>query len=350
MNRLNVAVIFGGCSSEYEVSLESAYSVITNLDRNKYRPLPVGITRSGDWFCFVGSIDALRSDGWHYGENAVPAAISPDRSKKSLLVYEESGVKEIPIDAIFPVLHGKNGEDGTVQALAELADIPLIGCGTLSSALCMDKDKAHRLVAAEGISVPLSAVFSDTQADRSRLLSFAVKTGFPLFVKPLRSGSSCGVSKVNNERELIPAAEKALHYDHRIIAEEAVEGNEVGCAVISCGERLMIGGPDLIELSGDFFDYSEKYTPKTSRIICPAGISDERSREIRETALRIFRILGCGVFARVDMFLDPEGKIYFNEVNTIPGFTPHSRFPAMLKTEGISFGKMLDMIISGVVR
>lgn len=346
MKKKNVIVFFGGCSSEHEVSLASATAVIRNLNKERYTPIPVGITRQGDWYHYTGKTEQIAADRWLEDmTNCTPAALSPRRDVHELLTFGPEGMGRIPADIAFPVLHGKNGEDGRLQGLIELAGIPLAGCGTLASALCMDKDRAHRLVSLAGIPTPKALVL-DT-ADQETADSFARQVGFPLYVKPVRAGSSYGVTKVNSSGELQPAMELAFSYDCQVILEENIPGFEVGCAVLGDQDPIT-GEVDEIELSGGFFDYTEKYTLKTSAIHVPARISDEKAREIRQAAIRIYQALGCSGFARVDLFLTPEGEIVFNEVNTIPGFTEHSRYPGMMRAAGMEFSEVLDRILEGL--
>lgn len=348
----NVAILFGGASSEYGVSLESASAVIRNLNREKYCPVLVGISRDGEWFYYTGDIKKIQNDTWCSREDCIPAVLSPDRTKHSLLVLREGEPESIWLDVIFPVLHGKNGEDGTVQGLAELAGIPLAGCGTLASALCMDKDRAHRLAAAAGVRVPRGLVLAGDvngegkpdAGDSKKAEEFAKSVGYPIFVKPLKAGSSYGVTKAGSKEELVSAVGLAFEYDGQVILEETIEGFEVGCAVLG-KDRLIVGEVDEIELSSGFFDFTEKYTLKTSKIHVPARIGKEKAKEIKKTAEKIYRALGCSGFARVDLFLTPEGEIVFNEVNTIPGFTEHSRYPGMMKAAGYPFAEIIDLII-----
>lgn len=366
----NILIFFGGCSSEYSVSLSSASGVILNLDKTKYNPVTVGITEKGKWYYYTGSVEKILNNTWLNEQDCIPAVLSPNRGEGCLLLLKESGVERIFVDAALPVLHGRNGEDGTLQGLIELAGIPLAGCGTLSSALCMDKDRAHKLVSLAGVRVPEALVLnmdlprrshgtdaSDSFPEASAGLSpsrlseaqnFAEITGYPLYVKPVKAGSSYGVTKVNCPDELAPALSLAFQYDDQVILEENINGFEVGCAVLgplqNSGE-LITGEVDEIELSGGFFDFTEKYTLKTSAIHVPASVSPEKSAEIKEAAKRIYLALGCSGFARVDMFLTPAGEIVFNEVNTIPGFTEHSRYPGMMRAAGYSFGQVLTKII-----
>ncbi len=348
MGKLNIAVFFGGISSEYEVSLRSAAAVLESMDNGKYKAVPVGITRSGEWFYYGGSSERIREDKWQ-GADCTPAVLSPDRRESGLIL---SGGERVRIDAAFPVMHGIGGEDGTLQGLIELAGIPLCGCGTLASALCMDKDKAHRLVRAAGIDVPNAVTLDGGEApDISEIVSV---TGFPAFVKPLRAGSSLGISVAHDPAELQKSIEYARRYDSSIIIEQAISGSgnggrvcEVGCAILG-GSDPIVGEVDEVELSGDFFDYTEKYTLRTASIHRLPS-SDKSSEKIKKTALKIYKALGCSGFARVDMFLKPDGGIVFNEVNTIPGFTEHSRYPSMMREAGYSLERVVDMIIGQAV-
>lgn len=346
-----IAVLFGGASTEYSVSLQSAYAVITSMDTNVYEQVLIGIARDGRWFLYQGSPERIPEDTWleeHADANScIPVTISMDRKNKGLLLLRNDTTAPLLIDAAFPVLHGKNGEDGTIQGIFELAGIPVIGCGILSSALCMDKEMAHRVAAAAGVKVPLSYLITK-HAARPNLEEAAEVLGYPLFVKPVCSGSSFGITRVSAFEELPAALEEAFHHDDRVLLEEAIPGFEVGCAVLG-NEELTIGEVDEIELSQGFFDFTEKYTLKTSGIHVPARITAKQAEEIKKTALKLYKALHCSYFARVDMFLTPSGEIYFNEVNTIPGFTSHSRYPNMLKAVGISFDSLVRRLIEMAV-
>lgn len=340
-NRKTILVLFGGCSTEYAVSLQSAAAVLDQMDPEKFRVLPVGITRDGHWLRYQGSIEALPENRWQE-QSCVPCTLTLDRGACGLLWLDGSGRRE-RFDAAFPVLHGKNGEDGTLQGLFELANVPVIGCGMLSSALCMDKDRAHKLAKLAGVEVPNSAKFR-RGAGREELFSAARALGWPLFVKPVRAGSSFGISRVEKPEQLEQAVREAFCHDSEILLEEAIPGFEVGCAVLG-NETLTVGAVDEITLSRGFFNYEEKYTLKTSAIHCPARIALEKAAEIQATAQTIYRALGCRVFARVDLFLTPEGCIVFNEVNTIPGFTSHSRYPSMMKAIGLDLRTLVTRMI-----
>lgn len=312
MNRKKIAILFGGHSTEYEVSLESAHAVITHIDKEKYELYLIGIDRhTGQWYWYRNDLEKIRNDSWNNREDCIPAAVSTDR---------------------------------IVQGVLELAGIPVIGCGLLSSALCMDKELAHRIVSAAGIRVAESITVKPGY-NPQKLSVQAERLGYPLFVKPVRAGSSFGITKVARAEELLPAVENAFAHDSEVILEEMIRGFEVGCAVLG-NEEPVVGEVDEIELSDGFFDYEEKYTLKTSEIHVTARISPDVAEKIKEAALVIYRALKCSDFARVDLFLTPEGDIVFNEVNTIPGFTAHSRYPGMLKAAGMSFEEIIDRILA----
>ena len=343
--RKRIAVIFGGHSSEYEVSLQSAFSVLQNMNENKFEVFPVGITREGEWYHYTGGLEQIRDNSWaEKKENLHSVAVSQSRPAPGFLVFDGDGCRRIPVDLVLPVLHGRNGEDGTLQGLFELAGIPVAGCGTLSSALCMDKDRAHKLVGLAGIAVPKAVAFR--QADQEAACRKVKESlSCPLFVKPLRAGSSLGITRIMKMQELFSAVEFAFTYDTEVIVEEEVDGLEVGCAILG-DEVLTVGRVDEVALSGSFFDYTEKYTLQSSRIYMPARVERKTEERIQETAVAIYRTLGCSGFARVDMFYTSSGEIVFNEVNTIPGFTSHSRYPNMMKGIGLSFTEVLDKLLS----
>ena len=344
MSKKSIAILFGGNSTEYAVSLQSAYAVLQNINSNRYDSVPIGITRSGEWYHYTGAIEKIADNTW-FGDaqNLHPVFLSPNRSMGGLLEFSANQYQMLKLDLVFPVLHGKNGEDGTIQGIFELAGVPVVGCNTLASALCMDKDRAHKLVSLAGIPVPKSVTFK--RRDREAACrEIAAKLRYPLFVKPVRAGSSFGITKVLERKELDAAIELAFAHDTEVIVEEMVDGFEVGCAVLGIDE-LTIGRVDEIELTNGFFDYTEKYTLQSATIHMPARLDVQTEKRIQNTAVTIYRTLGCSGFARVDLFYTPSGEIIFNEVNTIPGFTAHSRYPNMMKGIGLSFAQLLDKLI-----
>ena len=336
-----VAIIFGGCSSEYSVSLVSATSVIKNINKDKYDVIMIGITQDGNFYLYDGEVDKIEQNEWLNDNTCKKITISTNRSDHGIIVLETNEI--IKIDIVFPILHGQNGEDGRLQGLLELVGIKYVGCDMTSSALCMDKYLAHELVSSSGILSPISYLF--TKYDTLEKIESKVShLKYPLFVKPLKAGSSFGITKISSVTELKVAIEEALKYDDKIIIEENIDGFEVGCAILG-NKNLVIGEVDEIELEDGFFDYYEKYNLKTSKIHLPARISKEERNKIKEIALEIYKILGCSGFARVDMFYTKDKKIVFNEVNTIPGCTSHSRYPSMLREIGMTFEEVIDRLI-----
>ena len=338
MDRLKVGIIFGGCSEEHPISVKSAQEVAKNLDIEKYEPFYIGITKSGAWKLCDGP-DA----NWENG-NCRPVMLSPDRSVHGLLVQEQGQYKTIRLDVVLPVLHGKLGEDGAIQGLLELSGIPYVGCDVQSSALCMDKSLAYIVARSAGIATPnFWTVAANENIDPDRLT-------YPVFVKPARSGSSFGVSKVSRKEELLSAVETARQYDSKVLIEEAVVGSEVGCAILGNDMDLIAGEVDRISLSHGFFRIHQESEPESgsenSTAIVPADISAESRLLVKETAKALYCALGCRGLARVDMFLKEDGKVVLNEVNTLPGMTSYSRYPRMMAAAGLPLAEVIDRIVS----
>jgi D-alanine--(R)-lactate ligase len=338
MVRLKIGIVFGGCSEEHPVSVKSAQEVARNLDTGKYEPFWIGITRSGAWkLC-----DGPGAD-WENG-GCRPAALSPDRGVRGLLVLEQGRYEAISLDLVLPVLHGKLGEDGAVQGLLELSGIPYAGCDVQSSAVCMDKSLAYIVARSAGIDTPeFWIVTAEEDIDLGRLT-------YPVFVKPARSGSSFGVSKVSRKEELPGAVETARQYDSKVLIEEAVAGSEVGCAILGNDLDLIAGEVDHIALSHGFFRIHQESEPENgsenSTPIVPADITAESRSLVLQTAKAVYRALGCRGLARVDMFLKKDGSVVLNEVNTLPGMTPYSRYPRMMAAAGLPLAEVIDRMVS----
>jgi len=343
IDKKTVAVIFGGFSPEYTVSLKSAHSIINAIDRDKYDAILIGITNQGQWYRYSGPVDDIPSDNWHTDKERLRKAfISPQRGG-GLLEIVDGKVVSAHVDVAFPVLHGRYGEDGTVQGLCELAGIPVVGAGSAASSLCMDKERSNKLVALAGVSVPKSACWEFLPTDEE-LLAKTAELKLPLFVKPVRGGSSIGITKAHSYSELPDAVRLARRYDDAVIIEENIEGIEVGCAVVGNFE-LRTGRVDEIEVASGFFDYEEKYSLKTSKIHIPARIDAQTESRVQEAALTAYRTLGCRGYARIDMMLSKDSEVVFLEANTIPGFTQFSQFPRMMKAVGVEYPELVDMLI-----
>jgi D-alanine--(R)-lactate ligase len=330
--------LFGGCSEEHPVSVKSAQEIARHLDTEKYEPFWIGITRNGAWrLCDRPDAD------WENGR-CRSAVLSPDRTVHGLLVLEQGQYETISLDLVLPVLHGKLGEDGAVQGLLEFSGVPYVGCDVQSSALCMDKSLAYIVVRSAGIATPnFWIVTADENVDPDRF-------AYPVFVKPARSGSSFGVSKVSRKEELPSAVEIARQYDSKVLIEEPVVGTEVGCAVLGNALDLTVGELDQIRLSHGFFKIHQEENPESgsenSTITVPADISAESRSLVQETAKAIYRALGCTGLSRVDMFLQEDGGVVLNEVNTLPGMTSYSRYPRMMAAAGLPLAEVIDLIVS----
>ncbi|WP_324825354.1 D-alanine--D-serine ligase VanG [Sinanaerobacter sp. ZZT-01] len=338
-----IAVLFGGCSSEYSISLQSAYAVVQHFNKERYEMLLIGITKQGEWYLYTGEAEKIAQDTWMNEKDCTPVVISPSRQLHGILLLEKNKIRRVSLDAVLPMLHGKNGEDGTVQGLLELSGIPLVGCGTLSSALCMNKKLAHTIVEACGVRVPKSFVIQKG-FHFDQLKERVASLGYPVYVKPVKAGSSLGITKVKREEELYEAVQRAFLEDDEVILEENIEGFEVGCAVLGTKEPI-IGAVDKIDLKQGFLDFNEKYGQRTATIQMPALLAPELIEKIKQTGLNVYQALGCCGFSRVDLFVTPQEELVFNEVNTIPGFTVHSRYPSMLQGIGLSMNEVLDTLI-----
>jgi D-alanine-D-alanine ligase len=349
MHKKKIAVLFGGCSAEHEVSLVSALSVIRSLPKDKYEIIRIGITKDGRWYMYTGPDEKIPSGEWEKSNEKVPAFLCPDRSVGGIVVNTSNGCRIVKVDCVFPVLHGRNGEDGTIQGLLELSGIPFVGCGTRSSAVCMDKAITHSLLANADIACAKYLWFyrDSYNGDSIRKIKTKIdaRLGYPVFVKPADSGSSVGVTKVGCENELDAAVAAAAAESSKILVEEAVDGQEIECAVL--GNR----NPEAAEKVGEvvasaaFYDYDDKYKSGKSKLNIPAHIGKDVSDEIRSTAVHAFRILGCRGFARVDFFVRNGKEVLLNELNTIPGFTSISMYPKLWEASGVPYSELLDRLI-----
>ncbi len=348
MKKTKLAVIFGGKSSEYLISLHSATSIIENIPVDKFEVILIGITEEGKWLYFPGNVEEVDNNTWYKNPECCEMFLSPDATLKGFVkLNADKSYETIKVDCVFPVLHGKNGEDGTIQGLLELAGIPYVGCGVLASSVCMDKEFTHIVCENAGIkTAPFMSVKNDSSLNTKAAYEAAVaKLSLPLFIKPANAGSSYGISKIRSYDEFVEGLELAFKYDSKAVLETTIEGFEIGCAVLG-NDELMIGEVDEIEMYHEFFDYNEKYHSTTSKIHCPARISDELKSKAKEIAYRVYKALNCSGLTRVDMFLTPNNEIILNEVNTIPGLTSISRYPSMLRVGlGMGYTELIEELV-----
>ena len=342
----NLLVIFGGCSSEYAISLRSSASVLRNINADKYNVLTLGITRDGRWLYYSGSIDDIENDTWYTSDFACPAILSPDRCDKALIIMKDDYVEKIGIDVIFPVLHGKNGEDGTIQGLFELAGIPYVGCGHLASGMCMDKAVTNTLADAAGIPGAKWAAFTKTEYESGNvdLEPIIEKLSFPIFVKPANAGSSVGISKAHNLEELKVALDVAFQNDYKAVLEETLVGREIECAVMG-NENPIASCIGEILPTAEFYDFDAKYIDNSTGLAIPADLPEDVSEKVRKAAVNAYKALGCEGCSRVDFFLADDGTCYLNEINTLPGFTSISMFPKLFGQVGIPYSELIDKLV-----
>ncbi|WP_157544725.1 D-alanine--(R)-lactate ligase [Nocardioides halotolerans] len=341
MPNVRIGVVFGGCSEEHPVSVKSAVEVARSLDPEKYDPVWIGITRAGRWRLCEGPRPGWERDGR-------PAVLSPDRSVGGLLVRDEGRCETVGLDVVLPLLHGRWGEDGAVQGLLELSGIPYVGCDVQASAVCMDKSLAYVVARSAGVATP--TYWTIGAHDNPAPERFT----YPAFVKPARSGSSFGVSKVTRAAELADAVRAAREYDAKVLVEEAVVGSEVGCAILSERFGLVAGEVDRVDLSHGFFRIHQEDDPEhgseNATFVVPADIPAASRLLVQETAKTLYRALGCRGLARVDLFLKEDGTVVLNEVNTLPGLTSYSRYPRMMAAAGLPLSEVLDRLVAQALR
>jgi D-alanine-D-alanine ligase len=344
--KLRVALLFGGKSAEHEISLISARNIVEAMDKNKYDVVAVGIDKQGRWHLDQGArlLRGQEQSKVEFKDAKNVAAVLPGQTRTPM-VRPSTGAAFGPVDVVFPVLHGPFGEDGTIQGLLKLANVPFVGAGVLGSAVGMDKDVMKRLL--RDARIPIAKFLAFQRADMNRVSFAQVKKalGLPLFVKPANLGSSVGINKVTNKDNFRRAIEDAFRYDNKIVIEEFVSGREIECSVLG-NEKPIASLPGEIIVQQDFYSYDAKYIDdKGARFEIPARLPKTVVKKIRALALRAYRVLCCEGMARVDFFLRANGQVVVNEINTIPGFTKISMYPKMWQASGISYSRLIDRLI-----
>jgi D-alanine-D-alanine ligase len=352
--KINVAVIFGGRSGEHEVSLVSAKSVVDALDKDKYEIVPIGITKEGQWFTGSDPIKTLKNE-----ENPVikkRAVLPPDRDIRGIVILT-AGSREgefvfdriIPVDVIFPVLHGPYGEDGTIQGLFEMADIPFVGAGVLASSCAMDKVVMKSLFKSAGLLVTEDIILKSGEWENGKediLGEMESRLGYPLFIKPSNLGSSVGINKAHDRTELARFIEIAFEFDRKVLVEKAVpDAREIECSVLG-NENPVASVPGEIIPCNEFYDYEAKYVAGKSQTIAPADLDRNMTEKVKELAIKGYRSLNCEGMARADFLLERgTDRLYINELNTIPGFTSISMYPKLWEADGLPYSELLDRLI-----
>ena len=349
-----IGLVFGGRSGEHEVSLASATSVMANVDSDKYEVVPIGITKEGAWLLGIEPARLIAaeqsvSEGGGVEETTAVTLTSDPRLRRLIPLegsqpLEENGA----LDIIFPVLHGTYGEDGTLQGLLEMANVPYVGCGVLGAALGMDKEKMKMVFQSVGLPSVDYLVYRRNEWERlpERIMdAIEQRLGYPCFVKPVNLGSSVGISKAHERGELEDAIHVAAQYDRKVIIERGINCRELECSVLGNDEPIASVVGEVIA-SNEFYDYNAKYLDNKSQVIIPADISQASAEEVRRQAIAAFLALDLSGLARVDFFLEKEiGRIYINEVNTMPGFTQISMYPKLWEASGLSYAQLLDRLI-----
>ncbi|QGU94120.1 D-alanine--D-alanine ligase [Clostridium bovifaecis] len=330
-----VAILFGGQSTEHEVSRVSASSVLRNIDLSRYDVYPIGITKDGKWFEYTGAIEKIENGEWEKDE------FYKTPNGQGILFNRE-------VDVVFPVMHGLYGEDGTIQGLCKLLSIPCVGPGVMSSAVCMDKVYTKYLLENFGIKQADYVVVNayEYRSNKESLIEqIENKLGYAVFIKPSNSGSSVGISKAHNREELEKGLEDALKFDRKVLVEEAVNAREVEVAVLGNDEPVAATPGEIIP-ANEFYDYEAKYSNAESKLLIPAALDESKLEEVRQEAIKIYKILDCAGLSRVDFLVDKDTEdVYLNEVNTIPGFTKISMYPKMWQADGKSYNNLISELI-----
>ncbi|MBK5253125.1 MAG: D-alanine--D-alanine ligase [Peptostreptococcaceae bacterium] len=346
---MKIAVIFGGKSAEHEVACKSAVTILGWIDEKKYEIIKIGITKTGKWLKTEASLNDIKNMTWGELADNKEVFINPNPDKKEIAFYEKNELITERIDCVFPVLHGEHGEDGDIQGLLELAGIPYVGPGVLSSACCMDKSFTKQMALPTGIMMAKHVVVykHDFENDKEKMANYIMEKHegkFPLFVKSCSTGSSVGVTKASELKGLITSLEVSFNYDKKALVEEMIEGREIEVAVLG-NLNPVATVPGEIITAGEFYDYDSKYNNPNSKTLLAGGLTKEKIEEFKEAAIKLYKALDCAGMARVDFFLNKDNEIIFNEINTIPGFTDISMYPKLWENEGIKGPELVDRLI-----
>jgi len=347
--KLRVAILFGGKSAEHEISLISARNIVEAMDKHKYEIVAVGIDKKGRWHLDEGArlLHGKTASKVEFQDAKNAAAVLPGDTSRPVVRLtgaRSGGLGSLgSIDVVFPVLHGPFGEDGTVQGLLKLAHLPFVGAGVLGSAVGMDKDVMKRLL--RDANIPIGKFLAFNRSDKISFAKVKKTLGMPLFVKPANLGSSVGISKVTKPAEFSAALKEAFRYDNKIVIEEFIEGREIECSVLG-NDQPIASLPGEIVVNRDFYSYDAKYIDDNgAHLEIPARLPKRIVRKVRDIALQAYRVLCCEGMGRIDFFVQANGRVLVNEINTIPGFTKISMYPKMWEASGISYSKLIDRLI-----
>lgn len=341
----NILLLFGGQSSEHTVSLKSATTILANIDVERYEVYPVGITKGGKWLLYKGNNPDFTKNRWE--QVGIDCVLSPDATHKGLIIVKESEpAVRIKLDKVFPILHGRNGEDGTVQGLCQLAQLPYVGCGVLASALAMDKAYTKMIVKEKGVPQADFVLVRQSEMENKDALVAKIEAAlpYPYFIKPANAGSSVGISKAHNKEELIAGLEEAMKHDVKVLVEETIVGREVETAVLG-NKDIKVSGVGEILAAADFYDFDAKYNNAESKTVANADLSESIAMQIKDYAAQVFEAVEGKGLARVDFFVKEDGSIIFNEINTLPGFTSISMYPMLWNAAKISTKALITNLI-----
>lgn len=347
MSKQSVGIIFGGKSSEHEVSLQSAKNIVDAIDRNIYEVVLIGIDQTGAWYLFDENNYLMNADDperIRLNESNEPITMTlGDAGGK--LIHAKTGKHVATIDIAFPIVHGTFGEDGSLQGMLRMANIPYVGPNVLSSSICMDKDIAKRLLQLANIQVAEGLTFHSEEKESIEFTTVVEKLGTPLFIKPANQGSSVGVNKVETKDEFDAAIEEAFQYDHKLVVEEAIDGREIECSVLG-NEKPLASALGEISPQTEFYSYESKYIDdEGADLQIPAKLPEETVKKIQDISIKAYQTLQCEGLARVDVFLTEDGSVYVNELNTLPGFTQISMYPKLWEESGIAYTELITRLI-----
>lgn len=347
MKKIKVGIIFGGKSAEHEVSLQSAKNIVDAIDKTKYEVVLIGIDKLGKWHINDQTSYLINADNpklIQLNKSNETVAIVPGETDHQL-IHASKEIDIDQLDVIFPIVHGTLGEDGSMQGMLRIANLPFVGASVLSSALCMDKDIAKRLLKEAGVNVAKGVAFTRAKKNNIDFDEVKAQLNVPMFIKPANQGSSVGVSKVSTKKEFDEAIRVAFQFDHKLIVEESVVGREIECAVLGNAEPCA-SVPGEILPQTEFYSYESKYIDESgAELAIPADLPDEMVKKVQAAAVNVFQALECEGLARVDFFLKENGDIYVNEVNTLPGFTRISMYPKLWEISGVSYPELINRLI-----
>lgn len=351
MAKIKAAVIFGGVSSEHELSLASAAEIIKNIPEDKYEVISIGITKKGRWLYFPGDADDIPSGKWEFSPDCTAAVISPDPIHKGILTIENGEVSVKKIDVVFPVLQGKFGADGSIQGLLDMAGIPYVGCGQLASASCMDKSHIHMILDDYGIKTAPWRLITQREINAldKRCAEIAGELSFPLIAKPANSASSAGVTRADNADELEAAVKTAFVYDNKVVVEEYIEGRELEAAVFGYDTPFSSYIGEIMAQGGHHEGSRENFVSDNGVLIVPADLDNDFMNHMRQIAVNAYKALGCKGMARIDFFLSNDGELYLNKISTAPGFKADCIYPQLMKHLGMELPYLLDKLLEQAV-